>query len=125
MGKQPLNRLEEWANDCGHTAYFSCRPKLFPGAALCAQRLTKRFDSYIKTNLVSKFETIGHRLRWRIDACRNTIDPMTLNTECKSRTRDQGHTNRWIIEPRPCGSLCYGDPDCMRSLGADAMKSKG
>lgn len=50
---------------------------------------------------------------------------MALNTECESRTRDQGHTNRWVVEPRPRGSLCYGDPDFMRSLGADAMKSKG
>src|ERR1700704_5967511 len=88
MIRQPLNRFEVWTNDCGHTAYFSRRPKVFPGATLCAQRLTKRLDSYIKTNLVAKFKTIGHCLRWRIDAYWNTIDPMTLNTECKSRTRD-------------------------------------
>jgi hypothetical protein len=125
MGKQLLNRFEEWANDCGHTAYFSRRPKLFSGATLCAERLTKRLYRNVKTNLVSKFETIGHCLRWRIDACWDTIDPMTLNTECKGRARDQGHTNQWVVEPRPCGSLCYRDPDFMRSLGADAMKSKG
>jgi hypothetical protein len=89
------------------------------------QRLTKRLDRYVKTNFVSKFETIGHRLRWRMDSYWNTIDLMALNTECKRRTGDQGHTNRWVVEPRPRGSLRYSDPDFVRSLGADAMKSKG
>src|SRR6202035_965734 len=88
MVRQPLNRFEVWANDCGHMAYFSRRPKLFPGATLCAQRLTKRLDRNVKTNLVSKFETIGHCLRWRKDAYRNAINLMAFDTECKSRTGD-------------------------------------
>src|SRR6267143_1704690 len=85
---QPLHRFEIWPNDCRHTAYFSRGPEFFPGATLCVQRLAKRLDRYVKTNLVSKFETIGHRLRWRIDAHLNAIDLMTLNTECKRRTGD-------------------------------------
>ncbi len=88
MVRHPLNRFEIWANDCRHTAYFCRRPKLFPGATLCAQRFTKRLDCNVKTNLVSKFETIGHCLRRRIDAYRNAIDLMTLDTECKRRTGD-------------------------------------
>ena len=85
---RPLNRFEIRANDCGHTAYFCRGPKLFSGATLCAQRLTKRLERDIKTNLVSKFETIDHCLRRRIDAYRNAIDMMTLDTECKRRTGD-------------------------------------
>src|SRR5882762_11163939 len=88
MSRQPLHRFEIWANHCRHAASFSRRPEFFPGTALCAQRLTKRLDRYVKTNLVSKFETIGHRLRWRIDANWNAIDLMALNTECKRRTGD-------------------------------------
>jgi hypothetical protein len=86
--RQPLNRFKVWADDCGHTAHFPRRPKVFPGTALCAQRLTKRLDRYVKTNLVSKFETIGHCLRWRVDANWDAIDLMVLNSECKSRTGD-------------------------------------
>src|ERR1700687_1554995 len=85
---QPLNRFEIWPNNGRHTAYFSRRPEFFPGATLCVQRLAKRLDRYVKTNLVSKFETIGHRLRRRIDANWDAIDLMALNTECKRRTGD-------------------------------------
>src|SRR5260370_30940009 len=103
----PLNRFEVWTNDGAHTAFFTRRPKLFPGATLCAQRLTKRLDSNIKTNLVSKFETIGHCLRCRIDPYWNTIDPLTLNTESKTRATDHGHSNRSVVDPAPPLSLCY------------------
>jgi hypothetical protein len=85
---QPLNRFEIWPNNCRHTAYFSRRPEFFPGATLCVQRLTKRLDRNVKTNLVSKFETIGHCLRRRIDANWDAIDLMALNTECKCGTGD-------------------------------------
>jgi hypothetical protein len=50
--QRALNRFEIGANNCRHAAYFYRRPEFFPGTTLCAQRLTKRLDRYIKTNLV-------------------------------------------------------------------------
>jgi len=53
----------------------------------------------------------------------NTNRPDDAHTNVKAEPETKV-TQRWYrAEAR--GSLCYGDPDFMRSLGADAMKSKG
>src|SRR5689334_18116271 len=89
--------LHIWIDYPSHTTDFCKIPDFVRSCFFFAQRIAKSLKRDVYSDLITEFETIGHRLGWIVDSQRHTIYSMLLDSGCESFPGEIVNSHWWYI----------------------------